>query len=79
MPPVCSAEKRSVDMKKMNPAQSRAGHQERSQPGMRDEARRGWTSGRLGAGRGLRQGWSDTAEGSRISCAQRMISRADLV
>jgi hypothetical protein len=28
---------------------------------MMDEARRGWTSGRVGAGRGLRQGWLGTA------------------
>ena len=61
MPPVCSAEKASVDMMKMKAAQRTAGHQARSQEGMMEEASRGWTSGRLGAGRGLRQGWSDTA------------------
>ena len=39
----------------MNPAQSTAGHQARSQPGISDEARRGWTSGRLGAGLAVQQ------------------------
>src|SRR6266852_3437195 len=58
--PVCSGEKESVDMAKMTTAQSRAGHQARSQAGIKNCTRRGCTSGKCGAERGLRQGWSAT-------------------
>src|ERR1700751_3963244 len=62
---VCSAEKESVDMTKMITDQMRAGHHARSQDGIRNWARRGCTSGKFGAGRGLRQGWrSDKENGS---------------
>src|SRR5271163_3881220 len=53
---VCSEEKESVESVKMTPAQTTAGHQARSQAGIKSLCRRGCISGNCGAGRGLRQG-----------------------
>ena len=66
-------------MKKMKPAQRKAGHQARSHDGIRDVARRGWTSGRVGAGRGLRQGWLGTAILLQVDFRLANASRAVLV
>src|SRR6266478_2540985 len=53
---VCSEEKASADIVKMRPAQTNAGHQARSQLGMRGGPRRSWISVNWGAGFGLRHG-----------------------
>src|ERR1700728_3867366 len=58
--PVCSAENESVDMRKIKHAHSTAGHQARNHAGISKRPSRGCTSGSCGAGRGLRQGCSDT-------------------
>ena len=57
MEPVCSEEKVSVEAVKMMADQRTAGHQDQSRRTGGRFWRRGWTSERLGAGRGLRQGW----------------------
>jgi hypothetical protein len=58
--PVCCAENESVDITKIKQAQSSAGHQVRSQAGTGNPPRRGCMPGSWVAGRGLRQGCSDT-------------------
>src|SRR5271157_1583807 len=64
---VCSEEKESVESVKMMQAQATAGHQARSQAGMRSLCRRGCISGNCGAGRGLRQGWESGKSRSPVA------------
>ena len=58
-PFVCSAEKLSVDIVKITPDHTIAGHHAQNQPSARGAGVFAQTSEKLGAGRGLRQGcWS---------------------
>src|SRR5258708_35023320 len=55
-------------MVKMKAAHSRASHHARSHEGINSCVRRGCTSGKSGAGRGVRQGWSGTRRCSVRRC-----------
>src|SRR5216684_6855602 len=55
---VCSDENVSVDIEKITPAQSKAGHQALNHAKARGGRKRLRISSNCGAGRGLRQGWS---------------------
>src|ERR1700675_3012007 len=59
---VCSDENVSVDMVKITPAHTSAGHQALSQLGISNPPIRGCISGSCGAGRGLRQDCSGTKD-----------------